>query len=158
MNIQDLGSLGEFIAAVAVVVSLAYVAVQIRQNTRASRAETVQHLTSSYISILNGLVLNSESTRLLIAGLRSWDELNEEDRIRFSLLMYSVFTAFQNAFHQRRYGTLEDELFEPWHRQLTLYTRRPGVVAWWAYSQSHFTDAFREFVNELMTSGKGSAN
>ena len=34
MTLQDLGNLGEFISAVAVVVSLVYVAYQIRQNTR----------------------------------------------------------------------------------------------------------------------------
>ena len=34
MSLEDLGNIGEFVAAVAVVVSLIYLAVQIRQNTR----------------------------------------------------------------------------------------------------------------------------
>ena len=38
MNLDDLGNLGELIGAVAVVISLAYLAVQIRQNTRSLRA------------------------------------------------------------------------------------------------------------------------
>jgi hypothetical protein len=80
---------------------------------------------------MNSLVPNSELTHLYIAGLRSRDELKEEDRVRFSLLLYSIFTSYQNMFHQHRYGTLDDELFLPWRRQLTLFTRRPGVVAWW---------------------------
>ena len=35
MTLQDLGNLGEFIGAIAVVISLVYLAAQIRQNTRA---------------------------------------------------------------------------------------------------------------------------
>jgi hypothetical protein len=38
MTLQDLGGLGELIGAVAVVLSLAYLAVQVRQNTRALNA------------------------------------------------------------------------------------------------------------------------
>jgi hypothetical protein len=42
MSLEDLGNIGEFVAAVAVVVSLVYVAVQIRQNTRSVRASSYQ--------------------------------------------------------------------------------------------------------------------
>jgi len=42
MNLNDLANLGQIIGAVAVVVSLLYVAVQIRQNTNAVRSATAQ--------------------------------------------------------------------------------------------------------------------
>jgi len=42
MSLEDLGNIGEFVAAVSVVVSLIYLAVQIRQNTRSVRASTYQ--------------------------------------------------------------------------------------------------------------------
>ena len=42
MTLSDLGSIGELIGGVAVVVSLIYVALQIRQNTRAIRASSHQ--------------------------------------------------------------------------------------------------------------------
>ena len=41
MTLQDLGGLGEFIGAVAVVVSLIYLAVQVRQNTGALNSAVV---------------------------------------------------------------------------------------------------------------------
>ena len=37
MSLQDLGNIGEFIGAVGVVASLIYLALQIRQNTKAVR-------------------------------------------------------------------------------------------------------------------------
>jgi hypothetical protein len=42
MNLGDLANLGQIIGAIAVVVSLFYVAYQIRQNTNAVRSATAQ--------------------------------------------------------------------------------------------------------------------
>ena len=42
MTIQDLGSIGELIAAIATVATLVYLAVQLKQNTRALRSQTFQ--------------------------------------------------------------------------------------------------------------------
>jgi hypothetical protein len=47
MSLEDLGNVGEFVAAVAVVVSLIYLAFQIRQNTRWLRASLKQSITDS---------------------------------------------------------------------------------------------------------------
>ena len=60
--------------------------------------------------------------------------------------------AFENAFYQHNHGTLEDELWERWRRQLEWYTQRPGVVAWWTFAQRNFSDTFRECVDELIAS------
>ena len=48
MTLEDLGNIGEFVAAIAVVISLIYLAVQIRQNTRSVRA-------SSYHAVVTNL-------------------------------------------------------------------------------------------------------
>jgi hypothetical protein len=42
MTIQDLGSLGELIAAVATVATLVYLSIQLKRNTRAQRSQTFQ--------------------------------------------------------------------------------------------------------------------
>ena len=47
MTIQDLGAIGELIASVGVVVSLIYLAVQVRQNTRGIRTSAHQHIISA---------------------------------------------------------------------------------------------------------------
>ena len=41
---QELGSLGEFIAAIATLITLVYLAFQIRQNTKISRAKLTKDL------------------------------------------------------------------------------------------------------------------
>ena len=48
MTIQELGSLGEFIAAIATLATLVYLAVQIRQNTKSVRASTYHEAISDF--------------------------------------------------------------------------------------------------------------
>lgn len=47
MSISDLGSLGEFIGSIAVLVTLIYVALQIRYNTHATRAASHHAITDA---------------------------------------------------------------------------------------------------------------
>ena len=52
MTIQDLGSLGELIAAVATIATLVYLAMQIRQNTKQVRASTFQGVSRGWQEFL----------------------------------------------------------------------------------------------------------
>lgn len=45
MTLQDIGNIGEFIAAFGVIASLIYIGFQVRQNTRAMRAQIHENLT-----------------------------------------------------------------------------------------------------------------
>jgi hypothetical protein len=44
LTFQELGSLGEFIAAIATLITLVFLAFQIRQNTKISRAQLTKDL------------------------------------------------------------------------------------------------------------------
>ena len=52
MTLEDLGNLGEFLGAIGVIASLVYLAVQIRQNTRAVNSNTSQAITDSRVEFL----------------------------------------------------------------------------------------------------------
>jgi hypothetical protein len=59
MSIQDLGSLGELVGAVAVVLSLIYLATQIRQNTQATRAASYEDVAQGVRAFM-ALIANDE--------------------------------------------------------------------------------------------------
>jgi hypothetical protein len=48
LSLVDLGNLGEFVAAIGVIVSFIYLAFQIRQNTRSMRANAYQETNASF--------------------------------------------------------------------------------------------------------------
>ena len=133
-----------------------YLAGQIRQNTRASRAETYQGLSSQFASTINSIGSSLESTRVYNTGLRDYAELTEEERTQFVFSMHAAFTVFESAFYMRQYGALEHELGQKWASQLEWYTQRAGVITWWKSSESFFGETFRDHVNDLIASEKNS--
>lgn len=81
MTIQDLGSLGELVAALATVVTLIYLAPHIRQNTHATRASSFHAVSDARNQVNLALIQNSELARIWLAGGADRSSLSEEDRL-----------------------------------------------------------------------------
>jgi hypothetical protein len=55
VSIQDLGAIGEFVGSIGVIVTLVYLAIQIRANTRAIKASPGFDATHSWANLKPGL-------------------------------------------------------------------------------------------------------
>jgi hypothetical protein len=155
MSLEDLGNIGEFVAAVAVVVSLIYLAVQIRQNTKTTRVQIFQQLSLHSAEELQATGRNPHATRLFVAGLPGRDNLSEEEQGQFDFLIMGIFTFFENLHYQYLSGMLEEELWQRYRRHIQWYLDRDGVRQWWSLTESTWmSDSFRRFVNEQLAGSK----
>ena len=118
MTITELGALGEFFGAIAVVATLVYLALQIRQNSALLQANKESMEANSRISInaaYDQTFDHLSRIRLLRAGdgevARIWrlgcgeENLEPDEQTRFSDLFEELFMARMMAFH--RAATLE---------------------------------------------------
>ncbi len=92
MTLEDLGNLGELVGALAVVISLIYLAAQIRQNTvqmrensEISRLLLQENFVSGQERLTIALVSNEEMYRVWRLGSTASEKLSDEDRERFGL-------------------------------------------------------------------------
>ena len=91
MSLQDLGALGELVGAVAVVLTLLYVAAQIRQNTRSLRSATSFAVNQALAEINGRWVSNPDGfTDLWLRGCADLDSLTPLERERFSRQAYDL--------------------------------------------------------------------
>ena len=98
MTIQDLGSVGELIAAVATVATLVYLAVQIRQNTRALGHASESAMLDYGNSWRNNLIQNPEITELYRKGLLDPNALDPIEKLRFRMLLDGLFMTWLYIF------------------------------------------------------------
>lgn len=135
MTIQELGSLGELIAAIATVVTLAYLAVQIRQNTRLmafTLAQTNRDIRGEPTRILAS---DPDAARVFRTGLVDPSGLGDRERYQFDALMTLVVNGYEQAHSQ---GTLA-EMTE----QSAWILSQPGVRVWWAeFGRSTYSESF----------------
>ena len=87
MDITTLAAWGEFLGGIAVVVSLIYLAGQIRQNSRLVRASTATVTLEGINAPSMLMVQDPEVARIWFAGLADRSSLSELDLKRFDPLI-----------------------------------------------------------------------
>ena len=72
--------LAEIVGVFAIVVSLVYLTLQVRQNTRSTRLETVQANSNEYHSWLDTVASNRELADIYLRGLFDFENLARPSR------------------------------------------------------------------------------
>jgi len=126
VTIQDLGSVGEFIAAIATIATLGYLAIQIRQNTKAARRAAVHAIVASGQANRDHYISNPEVAALYLLGLANPDQLSPEDAVRFRALMLSQFENAREYFEGQRTGDLSQEEWAFCRAGLSTVLSQPG--------------------------------
>jgi len=112
MSIQEWEAVAEIISAIAVVASLVYLAVQIRQNTnglsmsiKSTELAAFERNVEAGNRIREVFILNPDIAELYGKGLRSFKELSSSDRLRFGMVLSNIFSSLQGAYiRQLTYG------------------------------------------------------
>ena len=146
MNLEAINALAQLIAAIGVIVSLFYLAAQIRQNTRSMRAVVVDSLAHSLIDLLSPQAYDLQAMRAFAAAVEDWYGVTEEDRARSLSFMFPTFKLFENAWFQQRQGTLDKQQWEGWDAYIRMYYHRPGVKTWWSLRKMAFAPGFRNYL------------
>jgi hypothetical protein len=132
MNWDAIGAIAESLGAVGVIASLVYLAGQIRQSREQMRAATAQQLQAQVSSTAQEPVRNAELARLVRRGNENVDQLDEDERFRFTFYLWGILTDFDNAHYQYRVGLLDEARWRLSHSQLKGMLRLPGVASLWA--------------------------
>jgi hypothetical protein len=152
LDLQALDNLGEAIAAVGVIISLIYLALQVRQNTRSIRAATYQGMLDSSRAILNDFYAGPDVREFFLRATKSLEDLTDEDRLRLQALGLVAFRHMDNALYQNRVGTLAPELWDGYARAFAGWLRYPGFVGWYLQNEASFSPQLRAWVDEVLTS------
>src|SRR5947208_3703257 len=101
MNLNDLANIGQVIGAIAVVISLFYVASQIRQNTNAVRSATAQSVHEHFANWYHLIAADAELSRIAANGLRDYQSFPRTSEpvslLRSCRLFFIVKTPFSNG-------------------------------------------------------------
>ena len=128
--LEDLGNLGDFIGGLAVIVTLIYVAAQVRQNTAAVRAASRLEIASGYRAS-NRLLMDPETARAYTQGLREYPNMPFKERTLFGNVLADHGVFFQGVFALHEAGQLDDETYDAYLEWFTCNVATPGGTAWW---------------------------
>ena len=148
MDITTLAAWGEFLGGIAVVVSLVYLAAQIRINTkmvRASNAGDLQMATNGF----SAMTVDAETASLHLRGLNDFSGLGVVDQVRFNGLMSQLLNPISQAFALHQQGLLDRAAMESQAKTVPSLFHNMGARQWWEANQHWWPNDFREFVQQI---------
>jgi heme/copper-type cytochrome/quinol oxidase subunit 1 len=83
MNWEMISAIGQMLGAIGVIISIVYLAAQIRNQNKESQRQAMHVLTTHWSDLNRTLVENPEMTVLWLRALRSFDDLDAESKLRF---------------------------------------------------------------------------
>jgi hypothetical protein len=148
MSLSDLASLGSFISGVAVLISLIYLALQVRQAERNQRA-LMQQGRANRITDVRLRLADPGIAETYHRALRGGD-LTAVEFSQFNNVMRAELAARQDVFMQHRERLMHEEAFE----MVILTTRdlmsNPGARAMWKRLRANYPASYRDFVDKIM--------
>ncbi|MGD8416681.1 MAG: hypothetical protein PVH91_06455 [Pseudomonadales bacterium] len=148
MSWEAIGAIGEALGAVGVILTLAYLAVQIRQNTRSQQTESYGRALDRVTTLQGRLSENAELADILLRGAVDHESLSANERVRFAWMFYEMFSAFEFIYHQSQSDAMPRDVWQRWADTLCWWMSYPGVRAWWSARPAPFTPDFSEFVDQ----------
>lgn len=148
MNWDAVGAVAEVIGAVAVVVTLIYLAIQIRQNTNAVRLQTGHNISEEYRDIFAIISQNEGLADLIHRAALDHESISGADKARYYALNSNFVRAVENAFVQWNENALDHRHWSGMKRMLSDYTRLPAFQEYWANRKHWFSDEFQAFMDD----------
>ena len=152
MDIQDLGSIGEFVAAIATLCTLAYLALQIRQSTLTARASAFQAGSREIFEAIDRVAADPELCRIYFAGTADYGSLNDEDRRRFGVFMGSLVARWESLMFLREQGIrIDPAAFSFFYENLRTAFKQSGTQLWWSKARFMYRPNVQELVDGVVS-------
>ncbi|GAB5452907.1 MAG: hypothetical protein Hals2KO_32350 [Halioglobus sp.] len=156
MNWDLLGTLAEIASAVGVLVTLVYLAIQIRDNTRSLHAGSLE-------SVLDGprdryflpMAMEPELADIYARGLNSLDNLDAKESRRFFYLIYEQLFQMQQVMHLHERDLIPQVDFDAWLFYTASLLRTPGGAEMWPHCEKVITPTIADLINNQLAEDSG---
>lgn len=155
----DLGQTITVLANLGVIASLVFLGLQVRQEAAASRAATFQQLKDSWVQANLAEATSVDLANAFeTAKTQGWEEATAVERRLLSGYIRTLFHNWSNAYYHYQDGTLDDNQWRSYIREIRSGIRDPLLLQVWSEWGFVFDDKFRELVNDLIAESDAKAN
>ena len=150
INWEIIGALAELAGSIGVILTLFYVATQIKHATVGMRVSAKQEMTRQYGEFADLVIEDVGLAELYSAG-NAGEELDPTQRLRYFTMMEKATWQFSSMFFQQCHQKLPPE---EWHQANMLIQRTctsPGYRKWWSTNRNRYESGFADYINGLQS-------
>ncbi len=150
MNWEAIGAVGEIFGAVAVFLTLFYLARQIGEARRASQAQSVDSIHSSWNREINRWGDSLETASIMGRAVNSYSSLSQAEREVFHVRMHAVLWEHQRQYFYWKNGSWEWDTRDKTELSILSVLVSPGGSEWWSEAKEFYIhrDYFDHMIKE----------
>jgi hypothetical protein len=149
LNWEAISAIGQLVGALAVVISLIYLAREVRSNARETRRAAMRSTLDSLNRFAQQIAEHADLAELRSRGFHDLESLEGTDRARFESYMHAVFRSLEDVYYQHLEGHLDPRVWRGIEVVVRGLNATPGVQAWWRLRSHWFGgDEFAKFINQ----------
>lgn len=153
MDLGTLADFGEFLGGLGVIVSVVYLAIQIRGNTSSVRSENYAQSLERMASMQEFFARDQVFTKIFNRGLVDPRSLSVTERIQFMWVITELLGNLEFLCFQAQEGNVPRELWLRWEETLRWWLTFPGVRSCWEARPTPFTPTFTRCVERCLEGG-----
>ena len=153
MNWDAIGAMGEIVGAVAVVASLAYLAVQIRGQNAESRAAAMHNISVGFRDSISTFA-DPQMAILMSRANSDGDDLSEPELIQLYVGVTKLFRVWEEAYFLYQRGRLDEDIWESMMRQYAMIMGTKSFQRVWENRKDVFNPEFQKFADAVPLTGE----
>ena len=149
MKLSEWAQIAEIIGGTAIIASLIFVGLQVRENTRITMLTSDRALDQQNLALNLSVTDSNNFASILVRAELDRDDLEAAERARFDNYCFSRFGGYENVIANRTEGFIPDDEYNVWATHFKYRFDKPGYRQFWdEYRKGYFPD-FRAWVDEL---------
>ena len=153
MNWEAVGAIGEIVGAIAVFLTLIYLAWQIRNQNRQARDASTQWGVSQFNTLRLATLQNPEAATVMMQGYQSLEDLDPLQQLLFFNTLDFIFATLWAQFQSVQNGTSDLTLDALRTAFSNLRESKPAKEIWSSQLRERYPDDFRDFIDNSLSSG-----
>ena len=147
MNWDAVSAVAKWLGVIFIVVSLGYVAAQIRQNTQTVRAATELETGRQWSEFHARIAHSPDMADLWDQGLTNAGDLTASEKRKFIWLVAEYFFLVESLYRQRQMGFLGHDSWGQHQNAVAGLLLHPVIESWWDSGVSPYSPEFKAAIN-----------
>jgi hypothetical protein len=148
MPLEQLANIAEVFGLLVVAITLIFLTIQMRQNTKMLRSTATHGAHDQITSFYHPLISDPSLTDLWLRGLREPSKLSAVETGRFFAWWLNTFFILQNWYFQTREGLIDKELLNSFSKLMTDMQQTPGVRNVWEQRKYMYAADFVSYMDD----------
>jgi hypothetical protein len=146
MNWDAFGAIAESVGAIAVVISLLYLALQLRRNSQISKATIRSEISQSAQNILISSAGHSDAIVKILTG----EKLSPKERFELTMFNRASFRAYENFFYQKKLGLFDDSEWDGYMAAVSANLSQPFTQEDWRAVREQYSKGLQQIIDPMV--------